>query len=79
MFVKYTVQRGAPVHAAPKITWLRLTLVADTLAVLVNEPNRPNTKPAIAMAAMSVMAMRMTVARIGEIAFLFLPLLIFIA
>ena len=44
--------------------------VPDTLAVDVNDPNRPNTNPAMAMAAMSVMAMRMTVAMTGEIAFL---------
>jgi len=46
--------------------------VADTCAELVNDPNRPNTNPAIAMAAMSVMAIRITVARTGEIAFLLL-------
>ncbi len=50
-----------------------MTTLADTCAELVNEPNRPNTKPAMAMAAMRVMAMRMTVARTGEMAFL-LPL-----
>ena len=55
-----------------------LAKVTDTSAELVNDPNRPNTKPAMAMAAMSVMAMRMTVARTGEIAFLFRMLLIFI-
>ena len=42
----------------------------DTLAVDVNDPNRPNTNPAIAMAAMSVIAMSMTVAMTGEMAFL---------
>jgi len=46
---------------------------AVTVAELVNEPKRPNTNPATAMAAMSVIAMRMTVARTGEMAFLFLP------
>jgi hypothetical protein len=46
---------------------------AETCAVLVNDPKRPNTKPATAMAAMSVIAMRMTVARTGEMAFLFFP------
>ena len=30
---------------------------------LVNVPNRPNTKPAIATAAINVIAMRMTVGR----------------
>jgi len=48
-----------------------LTVVAETCAVLVNDPNRPNTNPAMAMAAMRVMAMRMTVASTGEMAFLF--------
>jgi len=55
---------------------------AETVAELVNDPNRPNTKPATAMAAMSVIAMRMTVANTGlialrlwssEMAFLFFP------
>jgi hypothetical protein len=41
------------------------------LAELVNDPNRPNTNPAIAMAAMRVIAIRMTVASTGEMAFLF--------
>ena len=44
--------------------------VAVTWALDVNDPNRPNTNPAMAMAAMRVMAMRMTVAMTGEIAFL---------
>ena len=44
--------------------------VAVTSALEVNDPNRPNTNPAMAMAAMRVMAMRMTVAMTGEIAFL---------
>ena len=44
--------------------------VAVTCALDVNDPNRPNTKPAMAMAAMRVIAMRMTVAMTGEIAFL---------
>jgi len=47
------------------------TETADTCAELVNDPNRPNTNPAMAMAAMRVMAMRMTVASTGEMAFLF--------
>jgi len=47
------------------------TLTADTCAELVNDPKRPNTNPAMAMAAMRVMAMRMTVASTGEMAFLF--------
>gem|GEM_PF-7032607 len=33
------------------------------VAELVNDPKRPNTKPATAMAAMRVIAMRMTVSR----------------
>ena len=48
------------------------TTCAETCAELVNDPKRPNTNPAMAMAAMRVMAMRMTVARTGEMAFLFL-------
>ncbi len=43
--------------------WLQLVTLAVTVAVLVNVPKRPNTKPATAMAAMSVIAMRMTVGR----------------
>jgi hypothetical protein len=39
----------------------------------VNDPKRPNTNPAMAMAAMSVIAMRITVARTGDMAFLFRP------
>ena len=46
-------------------------LITDTRAVLVNDPKRPKTNPAMAMAAMRVMAMRMTVASTGEMAFLF--------
>jgi len=45
---------------------------------LVKVPKRPNTKPATAMAAMRVIAISMTVARTGEIAFLRLGLLILI-
>jgi len=45
--------------------------VAEICAELVNDPKRPNTNPAMAMAAMSVIAIRITVARTGEIAFLF--------
>jgi len=44
---------------------------ALTCAELVNDPNRPKTNPAMATAAMRVMAMRMTVASTGEMAFLF--------
>jgi len=46
-----------------------------TCAELVNDPNRPKTNPAIAMAAIRVMAIRITVARTGEIAFLFFVIL----
>ena len=42
--------------------------VALTAAELVNDPNRPNTNPAMAIAAMRVMAIRMTVASTGEMA-----------
>ena len=52
--------------ATHEVTW------ALTCAELVNDPNSPNTNPAMAMAAMRVMAMRMTVASTGEMAFLFL-------
>ncbi len=47
--------------------------MTDRLAELERVPKSPKTKPAIATAAMRVMAMRMTVARTGEMAFL-LPL-----
>ena len=61
VLLRLTVQ--APVlalHVAVAVTW----------ALDVNDPNRPNTNPAMAMAAMSVMAMSMTVAMTGEMAFL---------
>jgi hypothetical protein len=48
---------------------------ALTCAELVNDPNRPNTNPAMAIAAMRVMAISITVAKTGEIAFLFLVIL----
>ena len=57
-----------PMHEAVAVTW----------ALDVNDPNRPNTNPAMAMAAMSVIAMRITVAMTGEMAFLPLPYVIFI-
>ena len=57
---KTTVQLPAVVQLADPVT----------LAPDVNDPNRPNTNPAMAMAAMRVIAMRMTVAMTGEIAFL---------
>jgi len=43
--------------------------VAETVAVWVNVPRSPKTKPAIDVAATIVMAIRMTVARTGEIPF----------
>jgi len=51
---------------------VQVTATAETCAELVNDPKRPKTNPATAMAAMSVIAMRITVASTGEIAFLFL-------
>jgi len=53
------------------VAWAIVGRTADTCAELVNDPNRPKTNPAMAMAAMRVMAMRMTVASTGEMAFLF--------
>src|SRR2546426_4115580 len=55
------------------VRYLHCTVLALTLAELVNDPKRPNTKPAMAMAAMSVIAIRITVASTGEMAFLFRP------
>ena len=49
---------------------LQVETCALTCAELVNDPNRPKTNPAMAMAAISVIAIRITVARTGEIAFL---------
>ncbi len=43
----------------------------ERVAGLADVPKMPNTKVAIATAAMRVMAMRMTVASTGEMAFLF--------
>ena len=60
---------AVPVGPAPEA---RAGRIACTVAELVNDPNRPNTNPATAMAAMRVIAMRMAVARTGEMAFLFL-------
>jgi hypothetical protein len=64
VFMKVTESPEAGVSCSEYVT-------SEIRAVLVNDPNRPNTKPATAMAAMRVMAMRMTVARTGEMAFLF--------
>jgi hypothetical protein len=49
------------VHTTVGVTVVHWVVWALTVAVLVNDPNRPNTNPAIATAAMSVIAMRMTV------------------
>jgi len=64
-------------QSAVVVVW-HTTLTADTCAELVNDPKRPKTKPAMAIAAISVMAIRMTVAKTGEIAFLRPGLLMFI-
>jgi len=47
---------------------LQEVTLACTRAVDVKVPNRPKTKPAMAIAAMRVMAMRITVANTGLIA-----------
>jgi hypothetical protein len=44
--------------------------VTETCAVDVCEPNIPNTKPPIATAATKVTAMRVSVAMMGEMPFL---------
>jgi len=62
-FVRLTVH----VAFAPRE---HVTMDAVTLAELVNDPKRPNTNPAIAIAAIRVIAISMTVARTGLIAFL---------
>ncbi len=54
--------------AVPCTPAVQLAEVTATVAVLVNDPKRPKTKPAMAMAAMSVIAIRITVARTGEMA-----------
>jgi hypothetical protein len=46
--------------------------VTETCAVVAPELKIPNTKPAIATAAMRVTAMMSTVAMIGDMAFLFI-------
>jgi hypothetical protein len=50
---------------------MHATAVTVTLAVDESDPNKPKAKPAMATPATRVIAMRMTVARTGEIAFLF--------
>jgi len=64
-----------PAFAAP-VPGAMFGAVNVTLATDVNDPKRPKTNPAMAMAAMRVMAMSMTVAKTGLIAFLRLALLI---
>jgi hypothetical protein len=54
-------------RAEPEV---QLSVVTVTLAVAESVPNSPKANPAIATPATNVMAMRMTVARTGEIAFL---------
>jgi len=72
MFLSVTRQAGP----LALLVWAQRMTDPETCAELVNDPNRPNTNPAMAMAAMRVMAMSMTVANTGEIAFLFRLLLI---
>jgi len=74
VFWRTTALADAVTPAAP---WVIVVLAAETVAVFVNVPKRPNTKPAIAMAAMRVIAMRMTVAKTGLIPFLRLALMSF--
>ncbi len=59
-----------PCPVAPVAHLTELATI-EYVAGLADEPNMPNTKVAIATAAMRVMAMRMTVASTGEMAFLF--------
>jgi len=53
------------------LVWAQRLTDAETWAELVNDPKRPKTNPAMATAAMRVIAIRITVASTGEIAFLF--------
>jgi hypothetical protein len=54
-------------HAADTTPCGRATCTTCTVAELVNDPNRPNTNPAIATAAMSVIAIGMTMAMTGDV------------
>jgi len=72
--VSRNVQNANPVPF-PTFALLHEVTLAETWAELVKEPNKPKTKPAIAIAAISVMAISITVANTGEIAFLCLRLL----
>ena len=80
--MELTAPLAAPVFSMvivpTQVDPVRTAEVAEICAVLVKDPNRPNTNPAIAIAAMSVIAMRMTVAMTGEMAFLPFPCVIFI-
>jgi hypothetical protein len=69
VFVNRTVH--TLLFAADPAPALQEVTCAETWAELVNDPKRPKTNPAMATAAMSVIAMRMTVASTGEMAFLF--------
>jgi len=69
--VPVLVRAIEPVGPAASVPCTSEVLITETFAELVNDPNRPKTNPAMAMAAMRVMAMRMTVASTGEMAFLF--------
>jgi len=60
----HTAVKPAPPPAGAGMSTTDAPIVAD----FVNVPKRPNTKPAMAMAAINVIAMRMTVASTGEIA-----------
>jgi hypothetical protein len=55
------VLETARVQAGTVAEPIQLVTLALTCGVLVNDPKRPKTKPATAMAAMSMIAMRMTV------------------
>jgi len=57
-------------HTSLGAVYVQLVTDACTCAVDVKVPNRPKTKPAMAIAAMRVMAMRMTVASTGEMAYM---------
>jgi len=78
LVVEVPVLRARIVLPAPGVValWTIDAEATVTLAVLVNDPNRPKTNPAMAMAAIKVMAMSITVAKTGLIAFLRLALLI---
>jgi hypothetical protein len=72
VFVSLTLHWLLLAVGAAALPAVQVKTCALTCAELVNDPNRPKTNPAMAMAAMSVIAIRITVARTGEIAFLFL-------